>query len=109
MFDDGRVLSYGTMGGEGQPQVQAQIFTRYANFGMGLADAVDAPRWLLGRSWRAPAPTLKVEDRFDSGLLRALANLGHEVEEIGKPYAEFVRSRRNGGEACPQRPSRSDA
>ena len=25
-FDDGRVMSYGTMGGEGQPQTQAQFF-----------------------------------------------------------------------------------
>jgi oxamate amidohydrolase len=103
VFDDGRVLSYGTMGGDGQPQIQAQIFTRYANFGMGLADAVDAPRWLLGRRWRAPAPTLKTEDRFDSGLLRALAERGHEVEELGSPYAEavghagmLVRHARNG-------------
>jgi gamma-glutamyltranspeptidase/glutathione hydrolase len=103
VFDDGRVLAYGTMGGEGQPQIQAQIFARYATFGMGLADSVDAPRWLLGRSWRAPAPTLKVEDRFDSGLLRALAHLGHDVEEIGKPYADglghagmVVRHARNG-------------
>jgi gamma-glutamyltranspeptidase/glutathione hydrolase len=87
VFDDGRVLSYGTMGGEGQPQIQAQIFKRYADYGMGLADAVDAPRWLFGRAWRAPAPTLKVEDRFDPGLLRGLAALGHEVEDLGKPYA----------------------
>jgi gamma-glutamyltranspeptidase/glutathione hydrolase len=29
-FDDGRVMSYGTMGGEGQPQTQATIFLRYA-------------------------------------------------------------------------------
>ena len=29
-FDDGRVMSYGTMGGEGQPQTQATIFSRYA-------------------------------------------------------------------------------
>ena len=102
VFDDGRVLSYGTMGGDGQPQIQAQIFTRYA-FGMGLAEAVDAPRWLLGRKWRAPAPTLRVEDRFDSGVLRALADRGHDVEEIGASYAEavghagmLVRHARNG-------------
>ena len=29
-FDDGRSMVYGTMGGEGQPQTQAAIFTRYA-------------------------------------------------------------------------------
>jgi gamma-glutamyltranspeptidase/glutathione hydrolase len=89
-FDDGRVLAYGTMGGEGQPQVQAQIFTRYADLGMGLADAVDAPRWLLGKSWGAPAATLKVEDRFDPALLRKLSSLGHSIEELGRPYADAL-------------------
>jgi gamma-glutamyltranspeptidase/glutathione hydrolase len=89
-FDDGRVLCYGTMGGEGQPQVLSQIFTRYADFGMSLADAVEAPRWLFGKSWKAPSATLRVEDRFDPGLLRALAGYGHPVEELGKPYADAL-------------------
>jgi gamma-glutamyltranspeptidase/glutathione hydrolase len=103
VFDDGRVLSFGTMGGEGQPQILAQIFTRYADFGMGLADAVDAPRWLFGKSWKAPSATLKMEDRFDPGTLRALSSYGHPVEELGKPYADLmghagmlVRHPRNG-------------
>jgi gamma-glutamyltranspeptidase/glutathione hydrolase len=102
-FDDGRVLSYGTMGGEAQPQVQAQIFSRYARFGMGLAEAVDAPRWLFGRAWRAPAASLRVEDRFDAGLLRALRERGHPVEELGQPYLDalghagmLVKHRRDG-------------
>ena len=90
VFNDGRVLSYGTMGGEGQPQILGQIFTRYADFGMSLADAVDAPRWLLGKSWGAPSATLKVEDRFDPGLLRALSSFGHPIQELGKSYADAV-------------------
>ena len=90
VFDDGRVLSYGTMGGDGQPQILGQIFTRYADFGMGLADAVDAPRWLLRPAWGASSATLKVEDRFDPGLLRASSSFGHPVEELGKPYADAL-------------------
>lgn len=103
VFNDGRVLSFGTMGGEGQPQILGQIFTRYADFGMGLADAIDAPRWLFGKSWKAPSATLRMEDRFDPGLLRALSSYGHPVEELGKPYADamghagmLVRHPRNG-------------
>ena len=42
-FDDGRVMAYGSMGGDGQPQFQAAIFTRHG-FGMGPWEAVDAPR-----------------------------------------------------------------
>jgi oxamate amidohydrolase len=86
-FDDGRVVCYGAMGGDGQPQFQAQILSRY-RFGMGVADAVDAPRWLLGRTWAAPTTTLKIESRFDASLIVALARLGQEVEEIGAPYSD---------------------
>src|SRR5262249_30815558 len=32
-LDDGRVIAYGAMGGDGQPQTQAALFTRYALFG----------------------------------------------------------------------------
>jgi gamma-glutamyltranspeptidase/glutathione hydrolase len=103
VFDDGRVMSYGSMGGEGQPQFQAQVFTRYADLGLGVADAIDAPRWLFGKTWGAAGPTLKVENRFDPDLLSDLAKWGHEVEEIGKPYADgmghagmLVKHARNG-------------
>lgn len=49
-FDDGRTMVYGTMGGEGQPQTQAALFTRYARYGVALQQAITAPRWLLGRT-----------------------------------------------------------
>ena len=45
---DGRVMAYGTMGGDGQPQTQAAVFTRHVTFGQPLDKALDAPRWLLG-------------------------------------------------------------
>lgn len=86
-FDDGRVAAYGSMGGDGQPQFQAQILTRYMG-GTEVAEAVDAPRWLLGRTWGETTTTLKVEDRFDAPLLEALARMGHDIEELGLPYSE---------------------
>ena len=102
VFDDGRVLAFGS-GGGGQTQVQAQIFARHAGLGMGPADAVDAPRWLFGRSPGAERATLTVEERFDSGLLRALRDLGHEIEETDRPFVDamghagmVVKHRRNG-------------
>jgi gamma-glutamyltranspeptidase/glutathione hydrolase len=79
---DGRVMAYGTMGGEGQPQTQAAIFTRYARFGMPLQQAITAPRWLLGRTWGASSTNLKLENRFDPQLIEALRAAGHDVEEI---------------------------
>lgn len=80
---DGRVMAYGTMGGEGQPQTQAALFTRYARFGADLRAAVSAPRWLLGRTWGDDTTTLKIEDGLDDGLYAALAAAGHEVERVG--------------------------
>ena len=76
-FSDGRVMPYGTMGGDGQPQVQAQLFTRVLH-GMGLAEALDAPRFVLGRTWGAASTLLAMEEEFDPSLVRALETAGHE-------------------------------
>lgn len=79
---DGRIMAYGTMGGEGQPQTQAMIFARHVLHGMPLQAAVTAPRWLLGRTWGAATTSLKVEDRLDPALVARLSAAGHEVETV---------------------------
>jgi gamma-glutamyltranspeptidase len=81
-FDDGRRLVYGTMGGEGQPQTQAAVFSRYGIFGAGLQEAVTAPRWLLGRTWGAESASLKIESRVDSSVVNELRTAGHDVEVV---------------------------
>jgi gamma-glutamyltranspeptidase len=86
-FDDGRILSYGAMGGDGQPQFQAQILSRY-RFGQNLATAVDAPRWLFGKTWGAGSLSLKLESRFDPMLLARLTAAGHPVEEYSEAYSD---------------------
>jgi len=89
-LDDGRVMVYGSMGGDGQPQFQAQLYARHMLFGLSLAEAVDGPRWLLGRTWGSSSSSLKYESRFDDGLIRALDRAGHALEAIGQPYADGV-------------------
>ncbi|MDE2344495.1 MAG: gamma-glutamyltransferase family protein [Betaproteobacteria bacterium] len=79
-LSDGRVMVYGTMGGDGQPQTQAAVFTRYAVFGQPLQQAVTAPRWLLGRTWGQTSDTLKLETRFPGEVVNELRARGHEVE-----------------------------
>ena len=86
---DGRVMVYGTMGGEGQPQTQAALFTRHVLYGQDLQQAVTAPRWLLGRTWGAATTTLKLEDRFGPELIAALGAAGHETEVLG-PFDEVT-------------------
>jgi len=82
---DGRVVSYGSMGGDGQPQFQAQALTRILA-GQTLAEAVGAPRHLFGRSWGNPSLTLKLEPTYDDDVADALARAGHEIER--RPAAD---------------------
>ncbi len=86
---DGRTFVYGTMGGDGQPQTQAAVFTRYVYHGQDLAAAIDAPRWLLGRTWGQSSETLKLESRFAPAVGERLADLGHRVEVL-TPYNEAM-------------------
>jgi gamma-glutamyltranspeptidase/glutathione hydrolase len=79
---DGRTMAYGAMGGDGQPQTQAAVFTRHAMFGQDLQQAITAPRWLLGRTWGAMSVSLKLESRFDGALVEALRAAGHDVEVL---------------------------
>ena len=81
-LNDGRVLAFGTQGGEGQPQTMTAIFSRYAQFGQGLQRAITAPRWLLGTTWADVTSTLKLESRFDPALVAALTSAGHVTEVV---------------------------
>ena len=77
---DGRVMVYGSMGGDGQPQTQAALFTRYVVQGVPLQESISLPRWLLGRTWGQTSDTLKLEGRFSAQTLARLQALGHETE-----------------------------
>lgn len=89
-FKDGRVMAYGTMGGDGQPQTQGAVFTRYARYQQGLQEAITAPRWVLGKSYGDSRPhDLKVESRFDPAVIKALQRAGHEVAVLG-PFEEIM-------------------
>ncbi|MFQ5954120.1 MAG: gamma-glutamyltransferase family protein [Kiloniellales bacterium] len=82
-LSDGRVMLYGAMGGEGQPQTQAAVFSRYALFGQGLQRAITAPRWVLSRTWGAPRTDLRIECRFPDQVIESLRRAGHDVAVVG--------------------------
>lgn len=75
-------LVYGTMGGEGQPQTQAALVTRLLDRGLGPQAAVEAPRWLYGRTWGEPSKALRLEARFGPAIADALRERGHEVKVV---------------------------
>ena len=87
---DGRVVAYGTMGGDGQPQTQAALFTRHVHYRIPLARAIDAPRWLLGRSWGANRANLRMESRFDGALVDRLLSAGHDVDVLPQAYSDLM-------------------
>ena len=88
-FDDGRRMVFGTMGGDGQPQTQAILFTRYTDYAQPLHQAVSAPRWVLGRTWGDHSDNLKMESRFDPMLIAVLRQRGHNITMLAD-YDETV-------------------
>ena len=81
-------MAYGAMGGDGQPQTQAAVFTRHVDFGEPLGEAIDRPRWVLGRTWGDADARLRMESRFDGNLIDALAAAGHDVDVLPEPYSD---------------------
>ncbi|MEW5746800.1 MAG: gamma-glutamyltransferase [Nitrospirota bacterium] len=78
---DGKpALLFGTMGGEGQPQTQTAMLTRMADFGFNVQEAIEAPRWLYGRTWGESSRSLKLEGRIPDGIVTELKRRGHDVQ-----------------------------
>lgn len=90
---DGRVMVYGSMGGDGQPQTQAALFTRYVLQNAPLQESISRPRWLLGRTWGQNSESLKLEGRFAPETIARLRALGHEVEVL----ADFTEAMGHAG------------
>ena len=90
LFKDGKpYLLYGTMGGEGQPQTQAAVVTRIIDFGMTPQDAINAPRWLYGRTWGAASNNLKLERRIPEAVAHELQQRGQPLEMV-PDYADMM-------------------
>jgi gamma-glutamyltranspeptidase/glutathione hydrolase len=90
---DGRPeLVFGSMGGDAQAQVHAQVLTQFVDDGADPQAAISAPRWrfepLDGR--------VRVERRMDPAVVAELAARGHAVEETfaydtGMGHAHAIR------------------
>ena len=93
-LNDGRVMVYGSMGGDGQPQTQATLFTRYVVQGLPLQESISRPRWLLGRTRGQSSDTLKVEGRFSpkrSHACRRWVTRWRSSRTLAKPWATRAR------------------
>jgi gamma-glutamyltranspeptidase/glutathione hydrolase len=90
VLKDGRVMAYGAMGGDGQPQSQAALFTRHVLFRQPLEQAIDRPRWLLGRTWGSATTSLRLESRFSGELIDRLMSAGHDVDVLSEGYSDTM-------------------
>jgi gamma-glutamyltranspeptidase / glutathione hydrolase len=73
---DGRpVLALGTPGSYGICQTQPQALIQHVDFGLGIQDAIDAPR---ARLW--DGRRVQVESRIAAATIEALRDRGHAAE-----------------------------
>jgi gamma-glutamyltranspeptidase len=82
LADEQPALVFGTMGGEGQPQTQAAVVTRILDFGYDVQRAIDAPRWLYGRTWGTESAALSIEDGITPAVGAQLSAMGHDVRRV---------------------------
>jgi gamma-glutamyltranspeptidase/glutathione hydrolase len=78
-------LVFGTMGADGQLQTQVQLLAHLVDDGADPAVALDAPRWVVDPGDHS----VRIEDRFDPGLVDALSRAGHRMEVVG-PYDDCM-------------------
>jgi gamma-glutamyltranspeptidase/glutathione hydrolase len=69
---------FGTMGGDGQAQVHAQLLRRWVDSGQSLQAGVDAPRFVVDLADGA----VVVESRTPAAVVDGLRARGHEVRVI---------------------------
>ncbi len=83
LFRDGETRPWivtGSMGGDAQPQIHAQVVSALVDGGVDVATAVGAPRWFVdGEDHFAPPVNVRAERRFPAAVLDALEALGHPL------------------------------
>jgi len=70
----------GSMGGDAQPQIHAQVVSALVDGGVDIATAVGAPRWFVdGETHFAPPVNVRAERRYSAAVLDALEAMGHPL------------------------------
>ncbi len=70
----------GSMGGDAQPQIHAQLVSALVDGGVDAATGVAAPRWFVEPEDHFEPPlAVRAEPRFRPGVLEALEAMGHPL------------------------------
>ena len=93
---DGKpLLSFGVMGGDMQPQGQSQIISNIVDFGLGLQEAGDSPRWHHDGGMEptgenlGPIGALNLETGVPAATVAALAKLGWPMKPAPGGYGGY--------------------
>ncbi len=79
---DGRpAVVFGAMGGDGQPQTHAQVYTALARYGINIQAAIELPRWVHGAGADGQ-PVARLESRWPAATLEGLRARGHTVATV---------------------------
>jgi gamma-glutamyltranspeptidase/glutathione hydrolase len=78
--DGGPWIVAGSMGGDAQPQIHAQLVSALADASLDIRTAIAMPRWFVEPERHfAPPDQVRAEPRFAPGVLEALEAMGHRV------------------------------
>jgi gamma-glutamyltranspeptidase/glutathione hydrolase len=73
----------GTMGGGGQPQINAMSLMRRFGLGMATRDVLQAPRWLVGGSGvDAESTVVEAESRVPRDTIAAFDATGFQIDRL---------------------------
>ncbi len=87
-LNDRPAIIFGTMGGDGQPQIHQQVYTNLIDYGMNIQAAIDSPRWIHGKGFPDdPLEVLNMETRYPQYTFDGLTALGHHP----RPTVAFDR------------------
>src|SRR5215831_13196608 len=93
VFKDGKLwMSFGVMGGDIQPQGHVQVLTNLLDLGMGLQQAIDAPRFRYRGGNR-----VMMEDALTDAVIKDLISRGHV--RAAPPDGIPIRTMMGGGQA----------
>ena len=104
LLRDGRAdVTFGAMGGDGQPQTMVQLVTGLVDDGLDPQALVDRPRWVASTEGPGqPLGPVSIEsDGAEAGTVEALRRLGHEVALVEPKtplmgWAQMIRRRADG-------------
>lgn len=81
-------LSLGSPGGETIGQTQFQVLVRLLDFGMGIQEAIEAPRFSISADpnfYRAGSEVrMRIESRVPADVINTLLGAGHRIDLLGE-------------------------